>query len=62
MNSFWIKKLLVIFYSDFIRYLDAWQLHHEGKENDWKFEKCRQIWLLTNAYDETKIPDSKVNL
>lgn len=42
-----------------IRYLDAWQLHHEGKENDWKFEKCRQIWLLTNAYDETKIPDSK---
>ena len=42
-----------------IRYLDAWQTHHDGKTNSWKFEKCRQIWLLSNAYDETKVPDAK---
>jgi len=42
-----------------LRYLDAWQSLHDGKENSWKFEKCRQIWLLQNAYEDTKIPDSK---
>jgi len=42
-----------------IRYLDAWQSLQDGKQSSWKFEKCRQIWLLQNAYDDTKIPDSK---
>lgn len=42
-----------------IRYLDEWQLQHDGKDSLWKFEKCRQIWLIQNAYDETKVPDSK---
>jgi hypothetical protein len=27
--------------------------------SDWKFEKCRQIWLLANAYNDERIPDSR---
>jgi len=34
-----------------LRYLKTWA---DDKES-WKFEKCRQIWLLHNAYDDTKI-------
>lgn len=34
-----------------LRYLKTW---NEDRAS-WKFEKCRQIWLLHNAYDETKV-------
>jgi len=38
-----------------LKYLEKWDT-----ENDkWKFEKCRQIWLLQNCYDLAKIPDAK---
>jgi len=37
-----------------LRYLKSWD---EDRTN-WKFEKCRQIWLLHNAYDNSKVPDS----
>merc|ERR1712080_719324 len=36
-----------------LRYLTTWV---EDRQN-WKFEKCRQIWLLQNCYDPTKVPD-----
>jgi len=38
-----------------IRYLKDWHAHHTGESEEWKFEKCRQIWLLQNAYDSKKI-------
>ena len=28
----------------------------------WKFEKCRQIWLLQNAYDKSKINDERFDV
>merc|ERR1712227_349179 len=36
-----------------LQYLKTW---NEDKDN-WKFEKCRQIWLLHNAYEKTKVSD-----
>jgi hypothetical protein len=43
-----------------LRYLDAWQLAQNGDgSSGWKFEKCRQIWLLAHVYDSDRIPDSK---
>merc|ERR1712058_185331 len=36
-----------------IQYLQQW---NSDREN-WKFEKCRQIWLLHNAYEKTKISE-----
>merc|ERR1719244_2033676 len=36
-----------------LRYLKMWS---EDRDS-WKFEKCRQIWLLHNAYDDTKVSD-----
>ena len=38
-----------------IRYLETWA----NDRGNWKFEKCRQIWLLQNCYDSVKIPDDK---
>ena len=38
-----------------LRYLKCWYEHHTGESVEWKFEKCRQIWLLQNAYDSKKI-------
>ena len=38
-----------------LKYLDKW----DTDSDSWKFEKCRQIWLLQNCYDLTKIPDAK---
>merc|ERR1719188_545690 len=38
-----------------LKYLEKWDTDHDS----WKFEKCRQIWLLQNCYDLTKIPDAK---
>jgi len=35
-----------------LRYLKTW----EEDRDSWKFEKCRQIWLLHNAYDDSKVP------
>jgi len=36
-----------------LRYLKMWS----EDRSSWKFEKCRQIWLLHNAYDDTKVSD-----
>jgi len=36
-----------------LRYLKTWS---EDRES-WKFEKCRQIWLLHNAYDVLRVSD-----
>ena len=39
-----------------LRYLKLWYADKKGKsEEPWKFEKCRQIWLLQNCYDKTKV-------
>ena len=38
-----------------LKYLEKWDTDHDS----WKFEKCRQIWLLQNCYDLAKIPDAK---
>jgi len=40
-------------HSKALRYLTTWA---EDRQN-WKFEKCRQIWLLQNCYDPLKVPD-----
>lgn len=37
-----------------LRYVQAWK---EDRSN-WKFEKCRQIWLLHNAYDQERISEA----
>jgi len=37
-----------------LEYLKTWS---EDKEN-WKFEKCRQIWLLNHAYEPNLVPES----
>jgi len=36
-----------------LRYLKMWS----EDRGSWKFEKCRQIWLLHNAYDDSKVSD-----
>lgn len=36
-----------------VEYLQLW----ESDRSSWKFEKCRQIWLLHNAYEKTRVPD-----
>jgi len=36
-----------------LKYLKTWD---EDRES-WKFEKCRQIWLLHNAYEESKVSE-----
>jgi len=36
-----------------LRYLKTWS----EERDSWKFEKCRQIWLLNNAYDESKVSE-----
>ena len=38
-----------------LKYLEKW----DTDSDNWKFEKCRQIWLLQNCYDLAKIPDAK---
>ena len=38
-----------------LKYLERWDTDNDN----WKFEKCRQIWLLQNCYDLVKIPDAK---
>jgi WKF domain len=37
-----------------LRYLDGWNEMQNGKAG-WKFEKCRQIWLLDHAYDKVSM-------
>lgn len=41
-----------------LRYLKTWM---EDRSN-WKFEKCRQIWLLHNAYDVERISETNFPL
>jgi len=36
-----------------LRYLKTWN----EERSSWKFEKCRQIWLLNNAYDGSKVSE-----
>lgn len=41
-----------------LRYLRTWK-----EENSiWKFEKCRQIWLLHNCYDDKKMDDKHFDI
>ena len=41
-------------------YLEAWNsVQNDDSGSGWKFEKCRQIWLLANVYNSERIPDSK---
>ena len=43
-----------------LRYLKIWYANKKSDstaaENTWKFEKCRQIWLLQNCYCNKKVP------
>lgn len=41
-----------------LRYLENWS----EERGNWKFEKCRQIWLLQNCYDLVKINDQKFDI
>ena len=46
-----------------LKYLDAWNDSTNGKKDSgWKFEKCRQNWLVSHAYDKDRIPDSKFDV
>jgi len=36
-----------------LQYLKQW----DEDRDSWKFEKCRQIWLLHNAYEKTRVAD-----
>ena len=38
-----------------LNYLDRFT----ADRDNWKFEKCRQIWLIQNAFEEKHIPDEK---
>ena len=39
-----------------LRYLKLWYDAKKGRTAEsWKFEKCRQIWLLQNCYNQTKL-------
>ena len=40
-----------------LRYLKSWEESQSSDQVPWKFEKCRQIWLLQHVYDEKKIND-----
>ena len=43
-----------------LRYLKLWYANKKCKGDEsvepWKFEKCRQIWLLQNCYSVSKVP------
>ena len=40
-----------------LKYLKLWYDDKKGKaDQPWKFEKCRQIWLLQNCYNKERIP------
>ena len=45
-----------------LRYLKIWYTNQKAQEDEivepWKFEKCRQIWLLQNCYDGVRVPPS----
>jgi len=45
-----------------LRYLKLWYANKKAGEDEivepWKFEKCRQIWLLQNCYDGVRVPPS----
>jgi len=36
-----------------LRYLKTWT----NDRQNWKFEKCRQIWLIQNSYNDQKVPE-----
>eukprot|EP00095_Tigriopus_kingsejongensis_P009915 maker-scaffold1364_size45483-snap-gene-0.12 protein:Tk09915 transcript:maker-scaffold1364_size45483-snap-gene-0.12-mRNA-1 annotation:"hypothetical protein L798_06534" len=38
-----------------LKYLETWA----NDRGNWKFEKCRQIWLIQNCYDNKKITDAQ---
>ena len=43
-----------------LRYLKLWYSNKKSKDDQtvepWKFEKCRQIWLLQNCYSSLRVP------
>jgi len=41
-----------------LRYLRAW----DEDRGNWKFEKCRQIWLLQHCYDGSKVEDDRFDV
>lgn len=41
-----------------LRYLENWS----EERGNWKFEKCRQIWLLQNCYELNKVSDQKFDI
>lgn len=41
----------------FIFYFMQSYLQWKHAQNEWKFEKLRQIWLMDNLLDETCIPE-----
>ena len=45
-----------------LRYLQTWEESQTDETVLWKFEKCRQIWLLQNAFDTQKISDDKFDI
>ena len=45
-----------------LRYLQTWEESQDDETVSWKFEKCRQIWLLQNAFDTQKISDDKFDI
>lgn len=45
-----------------LRYLKDWDLSQSSSDGVWKFEKCRQIWLLQNVYNAQRIPDDHFDI
>jgi len=49
-----------------LRYLKIWYTNQKAQEDEivepWKFEKCRQIWLLQNCYDGVRVPPADFKL
>jgi hypothetical protein len=41
-----------------LRYLERW----DKDRGEWKFEKCRQIWLLQNCYEPARIGNEKFDI
>ena len=46
-----------------ILYLKLWYDDKKGVSNTkWKFQKCKQIWLLSHCFDNKKIPAKEFKL
>ena len=57
MNNFLNNKQETNAQNKALLYLKLWYDDKKGVSNTkWKFEKCRQIWLVSNCYCDKKIP------